>query len=138
MVEIMRIIDFFRKIWKRQKEKSVKSEEKQSDNSRRLRFRNHKILKSKIQYIKAIPLLGLADIPSIQTELKGGNIVILNISDFTQKAENKFRELKRAVDQLSYISKIHNGEIAQLGEKYLLLTPSPSIKIWKEKIQINY
>ena len=138
MVEIMRIIDFFRKIWKRKKENSVKSDEKQSDNSRRFKFRNHKILKSKIQYIKALPLLGLADIPSIQTELKGGNIVILNISNFTQKPENKFRELRRAVDQLSYISKIHNGEIAQLGEKYLLLTPSPSIKIWKEKIQINY
>ena len=134
----MRIIDFFRKIWKRKKENSVKSDEKQSDNSRRFKFRNHKILKSKIQYIKALPLLGLADIPSIQTELKGGNIVILNISNFTQKPENKFRELRRAVDQLSYISKIHNGEIAQLGEKYLLLTPSPSIKIWKEKIQINY
>ncbi|NVM03368.1 MAG: cell division protein SepF [Candidatus Helarchaeota archaeon] len=134
----MKIIDFFKKLLKRKREESSEKNDNNNGNSRRFRFRNYKILKSKSQYIKALPLLGLADIPSIQTELKGGNIVILNISHFIQNPENKLRELKRAVDQLSYISKIHEGEIAQLGDKYILMTPSPSIKIWKEKLQINY
>ncbi len=134
----MRIIDFFKKLRKRKREESSEMNEKNASTSRRSRFRNSNILKIKSQYIKALPLLGLADIPSIQTEIKGGNIVILNISHFLKNSGNKTRELKRAVDQLSYISKIHEGEIAQLGDKYIIMTPSPSIKIWREKLQINF
>jgi len=114
-----------------------KKKEKKDDLSKFSGVKNYKLLKSNTHYIKAFPLLGLADIPSVQSELKSGNIVILNISHFIQKSD-KYRELKRAVEQLSYVTKIYEGEIAQLGEKYLLLTPTPNIKIWREEFQVNH
>ncbi|MHA1382164.1 MAG: cell division protein SepF [Candidatus Helarchaeota archaeon] len=115
----------------------TRDKEKKNKGSRS-KEKNYKILKSNLRYIKALPLLGLADIPSIQTELKAGNIVILNISHFLHNSDVKRRELKRAVDQLTYISKIHEGEIAQLGEKHIILTPNSNVRIWKEKFQLNY
>ena len=110
----------------------------ESSKSKQSREKNHRILKNSPHYIKALPLMGLADIPSIETELKVGNVIILNISHFLNKSETKLRELKRAVEQLTYVTKIQEGEIAQLGDKHLLITPSPSLKIWKEKFQIEY
>ncbi len=134
----MRLIEFLKNKLKRKREKTSNNSDKDRNNSKRLRSKNYKILKSNLQYIKAFPLLGLADIPSIQTELTGGNIVILNISHFLEKSDGGLKELKRAVDQLTYISKIHEGEIVQLGDNHIILTPNPNIKIWKEKFQINY
>lgn len=131
----MGLKEYLKRMVKRKTEVSDKSNEKHNGKSDKNRENNYKILKSKLQYIKAIPLLGLADIPSIQTELINGNIIILNISHFLQKSVSNQRDLKRAVDQLTYITKIHEGEIAQLGERHILLTPSPSIKIWKEKLR---
>ncbi|MHA1377681.1 MAG: cell division protein SepF [Candidatus Helarchaeota archaeon] len=134
----MGIIEFLKRKVKRKNDVSNESNENKKRSTKKNRDKNYKILKSKFQYIKAFPLLGLADIPSIQTELKNGNIIILNISHFLKKSEPKLRELKRAVDQLSYITKIHEGEIAQLGEKHIIMTPSSGIRIWKEKLQENF
>lgn len=133
----MKNLTFLKKKEKKKQDKQAEKGNKKRDISRKSEINNYKILKTKLQYIKAFPLLGLADIPSIQSELKVGNIVILNISHFLQDFNNNYREIKRVVEQLSYISKVYEGEIAQLGDKYILITPNSNIKIWKDKLQVN-
>ncbi len=83
-----------------------------------------------VVYIKSIPLLTLSDIPRIAEELKSGNIIIIHIKPFIQRVQSN-NELKRAVDQLRGVCRQIEGDIAQLGNEYILVTPGPYIKIFQ-------
>ncbi len=81
-------------------------------------------------YIKSMPLIMLSDVQRAAEELRAGNIVILHIRPILQRDKTK-NELKRAVDQLRGICRQLDGDIAQLGGEYIIMTPGPFVKIYK-------
>ncbi|MHA1409277.1 MAG: cell division protein SepF [Candidatus Odinarchaeia archaeon] len=85
-------------------------------------------------YVKVLHLYGLSDVTLIENELKEKNIVIADITPLKQSSNAVSVELKRTVEQLRGITKIQDGDIAQLGDKYILLTPS-GVKIWRRRTE---
>ena len=98
-----------------------------------LKRRNIKNGGESVKYIKSISLSSINEISPVKEEMKEGNIVILNLSRFVKKnnGRNKF-ELRHIIEELTYFSKLINGEIAQLGLDYLILTPGPEIQFNKK------
>jgi hypothetical protein len=83
---------------------------------------------SDVIYIKSVDLENLSNIQQVSGELEKGNIVIVYIGRM-QYAQN--RELRRVVDQLRGICRTIGGDIAQLGQDYIVVTP-PFVKIYKK------
>jgi SepF-like predicted cell division protein (DUF552 family) len=83
---------------------------------------------SDVIYIKSIDLESLSNIQQVSGELEKGNIVIVYIGRM-QYGQN--RELRRVVDQLRGVCRTIGGDIAQLGQDYIVVTP-PFVKIYKK------
>ncbi|MFX0096461.1 MAG: cell division protein SepF [Candidatus Hodarchaeota archaeon] len=83
-------------------------------------------------YIKSISLYGLDDVPAIANELEEGNILVLNVSPLVHKGDSATNELKRTVDRLRGLCRSLRGDIAQLGDNYIIVTPS-FVRIWRRK-----
>nr|MDO8098041.1 cell division protein SepF [Candidatus Njordarchaeota archaeon] len=88
---------------------------------------------SDVIYIKSMDLQGLSDIQQVSGELEGGNIVIMYIGRLQY---GQSRELRRVVDQLRGICRSIGGDIAQLGQDYIVITPS-FVKIYKKSSSQN-
>jgi hypothetical protein len=84
-------------------------------------------------YLKAMPLRDLADLESIKTEVKSGNILILRITPLANKSID---DVKRAVNELCEFSESIGGDIARLGEERVVICP-PSVKVWREKVPVS-
>ncbi|MHA1238142.1 MAG: cell division protein SepF [Candidatus Odinarchaeia archaeon] len=84
------------------------------------------------RFLKVTTLFSLSDTSSIMEEVSAGNIVIADISPLKGKDELAFLELKRSVEQLKGFCRSIDGDIAQLGDHYIVITPN-SIKIWRGK-----
>ncbi len=80
-------------------------------------------------YLKAMPLRDLADLESIKTEVKNGNILILKITPLANKS---IQDVSRAVNELYAFVEETGGDIARLGEERVVICP-PKIRIWREK-----
>jgi SepF-like predicted cell division protein (DUF552 family) len=85
---------------------------------------------SDIIYIKSVDLEGLSNIQQVSGELERGNIVIVYVGRL-QYGQN--RELRRVVDQLRGVCRSIGGDIAQLGQDYIVVTP-PFVKIYKKGV----
>jgi SepF-like predicted cell division protein (DUF552 family) len=83
---------------------------------------------SDIIYIKSIDLESLSNIQQVSVELERGNIVIVYIGRLQY---GQTRELRRVVDQLRGVCRTIGGDIAQLGQDYIVVTP-PFVKIFKK------
>ena len=83
--------------------------------------------RSNVSYIKRMDFRSLADIESIQRNLKNGNIMLLNTEHLLKS--RSILELKRAIDQLRGSCTELGGSIGRLGNNFLILTPSPFIRI---------
>jgi SepF-like predicted cell division protein (DUF552 family) len=83
---------------------------------------------SDVIYIKSVDLESLSNIQQVSGELERGNIVIAYIGRM-QYGQN--RELRRVVDQLRGVCRTIGGDIAQLGQDYIVVTP-PFVKIYKK------
>jgi uncharacterized protein len=84
-------------------------------------------------YLKAMPLRDLADLESIKTEVKSGNILILRITPLANKSID---DVKSAVNDLCEFSESTGGDIARLGEERVVVCP-PGVKIWREKLPVS-
>jgi SepF-like predicted cell division protein (DUF552 family) len=84
-------------------------------------------------YLKAMPLRDLADLESVKTEVKSGNILILRITPLANKSID---DVKRAVNDLCEFSDSIGGDIARLGEERVVICP-PSVKVWREKVPVS-
>jgi SepF-like predicted cell division protein (DUF552 family) len=84
-------------------------------------------------YLKAMPLRDLADLDSVKTEVKSGNILILRITPLANKSVD---DVKRAVNELCEFAESVGGDIARLGEERVVVCP-PNVKIWREKIPVS-
>ncbi|MHA1783678.1 MAG: cell division protein SepF [Candidatus Helarchaeota archaeon] len=97
-----------------------------------LKRKNMKKNKERVKFIKSISPSSPTDISPITNEMKEGNIVILNLNKFLKGNNGRYNvELEHFVRELTYFSKLNNGEIAQLGRNYLILTPGPEIQFFK-------
>jgi SepF-like predicted cell division protein (DUF552 family) len=84
-------------------------------------------------YLKAMPLRDLADVDSVKTEVKSGNILILRITPLANKSID---DVKRAVNELSEFAESVGGDIARLGEERVVICPQ-NVKIWREKSSVS-
>ncbi len=81
------------------------------------------------RYLKVIHLYGLTDVEEVRNELESGNIVIADITALKKDGGGSI-ELKRTVEQMKGVVKVKNGDIAQLSDRYIIITP-PGVKIWR-------
>lgn len=85
--------------------------------------------KDVIARIKAFPLERLSDIERIKNEILSGNPVILSIKAILYT--NPIN-LKRLTQQIKALLNVHGGQIVQMGDQFILVTP-PTIIFEKEK-----
>ena len=85
--------------------------------------------KDVIARIKAFPLERLSDIERIKNEILSGNPVILSIKAILYT--NPIN-LKRLTQQIKALLNVHGGQIVQMGDQFILVTP-PTIRFEKEK-----
>ncbi len=78
--------------------------------------------------IKKYDFSSIKQVPEIKKQLQGRNILIINAE--TVLNNNKtLEELKEAIEELKGFLKKCGGSIGRIGDHYLILTPSSSIKI---------
>ena len=82
-------------------------------------------------YVRFMELTGLMDVTPISEEVRNGHLVVLDVSPIVKQGSELKLQLKRAVDQLRAVCYSVNGDIGQLGNRYILLTPA-KIKIFRE------
>ena len=82
---------------------------------------------SSISYIKMRDFRTVADVELIRKDLLDGNIMVLNAEHLLES--NSVLELKRAIDQLRGSCKELGGSIGRIGDRLLIITPNPYIKI---------
>ncbi len=64
---------------------------------------------------------GLSDCDRIVKKVRSGNIVIVRIKDLK---EHNIDELKHAISKIRTSCSIFNGDIAGVGDEWLIVTPS--------------
>lgn len=85
--------------------------------------------KDLIARIKAFPLERLSDIDRIKNDILSGNPVILSIKTILYTSPIN---LKRITQQIKAFLNVHGGQIVQIGDQFILVTP-PTIRFEKEK-----
>jgi SepF-like predicted cell division protein (DUF552 family) len=83
-------------------------------------------------YVRFMPFAGLVDVNTVSEEIRKGNIVIMDVSPLVERGSDLKLQLKRAVDQLRAVCVGLDGDIGQLGNRYVILTPQ-SVKIFREQ-----
>lgn len=82
-------------------------------------------------FVKPMDLVVDADVNSIVTEVKSGNLVLMNISDLSKRNALKLKEL---IGQVKAEIQAIDGDIARISQGRVLVTPS-KVKIIKRKGQ---
>jgi SepF-like predicted cell division protein (DUF552 family) len=82
-------------------------------------------------YVRFMELTGLMDVTPISEEVRKGNLIVMDVSPLVQSGTELQLQLKRAVEQLRAVCISVDGDIAQLGNRYIILTPS-RVKITRE------
>lgn len=70
-------------------------------------------------YVKPISLQTDSDLTVVDSELKAGNVVLLNISPIARNPT----KLKDSISSLTTMAKTLDGDIARISEDKVLLTP---------------
>jgi hypothetical protein len=79
-------------------------------------------------WVEVEKLDSFADSDRIQRKIREGNILVVRIRDLRAKDAE---ELKRSVERIRRTCLAVNGDIAGLGEEWLLVTPAAA-KIFRE------
>ncbi len=80
-------------------------------------------------YIKMGGFDSLKEVETIKNNLEEGNIMILDTEQLLQNNQTSILELKRAIEQLRGYCKELGGSIGRIGDKFLIITPNPYIRI---------
>ncbi|MFX1341346.1 MAG: cell division protein SepF [Promethearchaeota archaeon] len=88
-------------------------------------------LEAASMFVRFMELTGLMDVTPISDEVRKGNLVVLDVSPLVQQGTELQLQLKRAVEQLRAVCISIDGDIAQLGNRYIILTPG-RVKIFRE------
>ncbi len=82
-------------------------------------------------YVRFIPFTGLIDVNTVAEEVRKGNLVIMDVKPLVQRGSDANLQLKRAVEQLRAVCVSVDGDLGQLSDRYVILTPQ-SVKIFHE------
>ncbi len=82
-------------------------------------------------FVRFMELTGLMDVTPISDEVRKGNMVVMDVSPLVQQGTESQLQLRRAVEQLRAVCISVDGDIGQLGNRYIILTPS-RVKIFRE------
>ncbi|MFX0169978.1 MAG: cell division protein SepF [Candidatus Hodarchaeota archaeon] len=82
-------------------------------------------------YVRFMELTGLMDVTPISEEVRKGNLIVMDVSPLVQSGTELQLQLKRAVEQLRAVCISVDGDIAQLGNRYIILAPS-RVKIFRD------
>nr|MDO8088369.1 cell division protein SepF [Candidatus Sigynarchaeum springense] len=82
-----------------------------------------------VTQVRKVQLNTIGDIATIQGEISGGNMAIIDVAGFITSGEFSILELKRAIEQIRGTCKKLGGAIARLGDRYLVATPNERIQL---------
>lgn len=88
-------------------------------------------LDSASMFVRFMELTGLMDVTPISEEVRKGNMVVMDVSPLVQQGTESQTQLRRAVEQLRAVCISVDGDIGQLGNRYIILAPS-RVKIFRE------
>jgi len=88
-------------------------------------------LEAASMYVRFMELTGLMDVTPISEEVRKGNAVVMDVSPLIQQGSEAQLQLRRAVEQLRAVCISVDGDIGQLGNRYIILTPT-RVKIFRE------
>jgi len=80
-------------------------------------------------YIKARAIQSLEDLSGVKDEVISGNIMIVRLGPLAEKGMD---DVNKAVSELYDFAQQIGGDIAQLGEERIIITPF-FVEIWREK-----
>ncbi|MFX1577724.1 MAG: cell division protein SepF [Promethearchaeota archaeon] len=106
---------------KKDKDKSADSKESTPSTS----------LEAASMFVRFMELTGLMDVTPISEEVRKGNMVVMDVSPLVQQGTESQLQLRRAVEQLRAVCISVDGDIGQLGNRYIILTPT-RVKIFRE------
>jgi SepF-like predicted cell division protein (DUF552 family) len=84
-------------------------------------------------YLKTFSLHRYSDISVIKKEIEKGNILFIKVSPLAKKSID---EVKQIFDELKEFVAAVDGDIAQLGQERVIITPYP-IKLWRKDPNIE-
>ena len=79
--------------------------------------------------IKKYNFKSIEQINDIKKQLLGRRILIINTKELLTNSEIPIQELKHGIDKIKSFLKNCGGSIGRIGDQYLILTPSPHVKI---------
>jgi SepF-like predicted cell division protein (DUF552 family) len=75
-------------------------------------------------FIRTRKLESLADVPEIVTEVRSGNIVLLDISRLNDGNDQTHLELRRIIERIRGETRGYQAEIALVNDGCMIVTPS--------------
>ena len=75
-------------------------------------------------FIKSRKLESLADVPEIVSEIRNGNIVLLDISRLNDGNDQTHLELRRIIERIRGETRGYHAEIALVNDACMIVTPS--------------
>jgi SepF-like predicted cell division protein (DUF552 family) len=81
-------------------------------------------------YISQRDLSEEKELSQIETDLKGGKILLLNTEPFFELHQDNLVSLKNAMDQLKIMCSRVKGSIGRIGDNLLIITPNERIKLY--------
>ena len=75
-------------------------------------------------FIKSRKLESLADVPEVVSEIRNGNIVLLDISRLNDGNDQTHLELRRIIERIRGETRGYHAEIALVNDGCMIVTPS--------------
>ena len=96
------------------------SESRQADPQHDIR----KLAELEQIFVRTRKLESLADVPEIVTEIRDGNIVLLDISRLNDGNDQTHLELRRIIERIRGETRGYQAEIALVNDGCMIVTPS--------------
>jgi len=96
------------------------SESKQPDPQREIK----RLAELEQIFIRTRKLESLADVPDIVSEIRDGNIVLLDIARLNDGNDKTHLELKRIIERIRGETRGYQAEIALVNDDCIIVTPS--------------
>ena len=75
-------------------------------------------------FVRSKKLESLADVPFVVDEIKGGNIVLLDISGLNDGNEQTHLELRRIIERIRGATRGYEADIALVNDACMIVTPA--------------
>ena len=75
-------------------------------------------------FVRSKKLESLADVPFVVDEIKGGNIVLLDISGLNDGNEQTHLELRRIIERIRGATRGYEADIALVNDGCMIVTPA--------------